>query len=650
MLNLILDPKNYFFNPYALPYYWVGTLTLGEGIFILVQNRRSLVNISYIISCLAVALWLIGVGMIYSSSIPDVAHFWARTMSFLGIIFITPSIYFFSVCWQSPLLSRPQTKRKYVYVAVNLALAVILYISCINSNLLVKGMWQYPWGFYPRAGNLYFVFLIWFYYLMILSIKNFLFVYKQEEIPIKKKQALLIIAAFSIAFIGSVEFLPNFGISLYLLAFMPVFVCITIVGYSIVKYKLMDIETVFHKTIAWLFTNIALVMPFLLLIYLTRNWYSNIDNPATYLYLAAISFLFLLFVRIVQPRVDHFFQKRRAGMDKTLNKFSEDLVYLKGFSQLIVRIEEEIANTLYPQNIEIFILNESKNIYELAGTRNKSSGINSLEVKNEFLLWLTKNNRIVNREFIEIDPVYIPIKDAAKDYFYRTETGVVIPLVLNDKLLGAINLEKKANLQRYTSMDFYFLNVLKNQSTIAVANSLLYKNIEEQVRQRTQELVEVQKQLVHAEKLATVGTLAGGVAHEINNPLTAILTNVQMLLSGDELDKESLEMIEEATKRCKTIVQKLMTFSKKPMESTMMYEINLLEIIRNTVDFLKYQLEQENISLKVTAGKESYPVIANHDELGQVVTNIILNARDAIKQIKKKRHSFYNRFRRRKLG
>ena len=60
-----------------------------------------------------------------------------------------------------------------------------------------------------------------------------------------------------------------------------------------------------------------------------------------------------------------------------------------------------------------------------------------------------------------------------------------------------------------------------------------------------------------------MGTLAGAWAHEINNPLTAILTNVQMLLASDELDKESLELIEEATKRCRTIVQKLMAYAKK---------------------------------------------------------------------------------------
>ncbi|MCX5708280.1 MAG: HAMP domain-containing sensor histidine kinase, partial [Candidatus Omnitrophica bacterium] len=72
-----------------------------------------------------------------------------------------------------------------------------------------------------------------------------------------------------------------------------------------------------------------------------------------------------------------------------------------------------------------------------------------------------------------------------------------------------------------------------------------------------------------------------------------------------------------------------------PLAHTMMYQVNLIEVVQNTVNFLKFQLEQENITLEVHADGNSYPVLANHDELGQVVTNIVLNAKDAIKQIKK---------------
>jgi two-component system NtrC family sensor kinase len=217
--------------------------------------------------------------------------------------------------------------------------------------------------------------------------------------------------------------------------------------------------------------------------------------------------------------------------------------------------------------------------------------------------------------------------------------SVVVPSLLKDRLLGFIVLGDKRSGRTYTSEDLNTLSILASQFALAVENALLYGNLEEQVSQRTKELIDTQKQLVQAEKLATIGTLAGGVAHEINNPLAVILTNVQMLLAGHShnagLDKESLEMIEEATKRCRTIVQKLMVFAKKPMEATSVAEVDLLKVVKDIVDFLKYQLEQENITISVHAPQEHYIVMGNQNELEQVVGNIIINARDAIKQIKK---------------
>jgi C4-dicarboxylate-specific signal transduction histidine kinase len=159
---------------------------------------------------------------------------------------------------------------------------------------------------------------------------------------------------------------------------------------------------------------------------------------------------------------------------------------------------------------------------------------------------------------------------------------------------------------------------------------------------RTEELVTVQRQLIQAEKLATVGTLSGGVAHEINNPLTAILTNVQMLLAfadddGVKMDKEALELIEEATQRCRTIVQKLMTYAKKPMEADKVVRIDLAEVVEKVIAFIGYQLEQDDVSILSYVEAGEYPVMGSHNELEQVVTNIILNARDAIVYSPKKK-------------
>ena len=161
------------------------------------------------------------------------------------------------------------------------------------------------------------------------------------------------------------------------------------------------------------------------------------------------------------------------------------------------------------------------------------------------------------------------------------------------------------------------------------------EELEEKVKTRTHELQEAQKQLIQAEKLATIGTLAGGVAHEINNPLTAVLTNAQLLkmggIKGDDL--ESIHLIEEGAKRCQLIVQKLMKYARKSPTEEAIKEINLNDVIENMCSFLNYQFEQDNVHLE----KKLHPVskikgIPN--ELEQVFTNIVLNAKDAVKSAK----------------
>lgn len=158
------------------------------------------------------------------------------------------------------------------------------------------------------------------------------------------------------------------------------------------------------------------------------------------------------------------------------------------------------------------------------------------------------------------------------------------------------------------------------------------EELEEKVKQRTHELEEAQKQLIQAEKLATLGTLAGGVAHEINNPLTAVLTNIQLLkLDAKGEDKESIELIEEGAKRCREIIQKIMKYARKPEIEANIEKVNLNSIVENTISFLEYQLKQENIELAMKNSKTVPYASANNNELVQVLTNLILNAKDAIK-------------------
>ena len=632
MLNQLINPASYHYNPHAIPVILVSLLIFSIGLFILFQTKKSVKNIAFFLLCSSLSFWLFTMGFVYCSNNPQAALLWYKYFTFLGVVSIMPNAYLFSAA-SSGLLKKQRN-----FVIASYFVTCTFYILALTTDKFIVSPKLYFWGHYPHYEPLNLLFMLAYFIVFIAIQANLWFAYKHEKIPIKRSQIMTIIVGFIIGFIASVDFAAKiWTVPIYPFGFIPIFIFTSLLAYSIIRYKAFDIETAIHKTVLWILSFCFIIIP-IFLIY--RRLFLYIRESIVFQLLFWLTgFLTLAFyLRIIQPKIDHLFQRKKYNLDEISSRFTEDLVHLKGVDKLIQRIEDTISDTLYPQKVDIFIYNEERRKYKLANLTEAPKEITELGGRDPFLQWLAKNDKIVYKEFVDIDPRYAPIKEKAQDYFNLTEAAVVIPLVLSEKLLGVINLGRKVSLRRYTALDFNFLTTLKNQSTIAISNSLLYGNIEEQVKQRTRELVVVQKQLIQAEKLATVGTLAGGVAHEINNPLTAILTNVQMLQESVAIhegsDRESLQLIEEATKRCRAIVKKLMAYARKPLDSAEVTNVDLSEVIRDVVSFLGYQLEQENIKIITEAKEDAYTVMGNHNELEQVLTNIVLNARDAIKRLK----------------
>ncbi|MCM8782620.1 MAG: ATP-binding protein, partial [Candidatus Omnitrophica bacterium] len=350
-------------------------------------------------------------------------------------------------------------------------------------------------------------------------------------------------------------------------------------------------------------------------------------------------FLYIYF----QRRAETIILRKQRAYQETLKQAARELSRIHNLKKLLNLITHIVTKTVGITHAAIYLLEEESQDFVLKATRNKKNKTLPMLINKESLLieWLKNHREIlvyeeIHRKAYEGSVVVLKELD---NQMKSLDASIIVPGFIKEKLLGFLILGDKRLGEFYTPQDLDTLSVIANQAALAIENATLYENMEEEVKQRTEELIETQRQLVQAEKLATVGTLAGGVAHEINNPLTAVLTNVQMLLADsaklDTETKESLELIEEATKRCRMIVQKLMTYAKKPLETAIITEINLLEVVEKVVDFLRYQFLQDNVKIDIQAKEKKYRVKANFNEMEQVVTNLLLNARDAIKQIKK---------------
>jgi signal transduction histidine kinase len=142
---------------------------------------------------------------------------------------------------------------------------------------------------------------------------------------------------------------------------------------------------------------------------------------------------------------------------------------------------------------------------------------------------------------------------------------------------------------------------------------------------------ELERRLVQADKLSSIGLLAAGVAHEVNTPLAVISTYAQMLakqISGDDQKSKLLEKIAKQTFRASEIVNSLLNFSRT--STTDFIEVDLNRIIRETLTLIEHQLEKTGVEVKVNLDSALPGVKGNGGKLQQVFLNLFLNARDAM--------------------
>jgi PAS domain S-box-containing protein len=159
----------------------------------------------------------------------------------------------------------------------------------------------------------------------------------------------------------------------------------------------------------------------------------------------------------------------------------------------------------------------------------------------------------------------------------------------------------------------------------------IFSDLREQLRMR-RELEEARMQVMQADKIASIGTLAAGIAHEINNPLSGILIFAELLHKDVASYKsqwgEDLQEIISQCMRCKEIVARLLEFSRQSVNQKFAYDVN--SIVRRSVDLLSHQGLFQNIEFVIDLQADIPQMTGDPGQLQQVFINFIINAGTAM--------------------
>jgi signal transduction histidine kinase len=305
--------------------------------------------------------------------------------------------------------------------------------------------------------------------------------------------------------------------------------------------------------------------------------------------------------------------------ERVLEEFLKSINLIIGFDQLLESFITKTKEMLNVKSVYIILYEPITNRYIGRLAKGEQTAqlteFNFVHTDN-LIKWLTVNRCALdvesNLEVLKF--LGIPERELIK----RSETVMIVPLIVVNRLTGVMFLGNKTDGSRYDQADIDFLSTLANYGALAVEYALIYELQEDKL-----------KKLFHADQLTTVGELAAGAAHEIRNPLTSIRSTIQYLQRDLSNEKKTLvESIIEEVDRIDQIIKGLLSFSKS--HELQMTKVNLEDIHNQSLSLLDAELRKHQITVKKECRLGSPIITGDASQLKQVFLNIFINSIQAM--------------------
>jgi PAS domain S-box-containing protein len=318
--------------------------------------------------------------------------------------------------------------------------------------------------------------------------------------------------------------------------------------------------------------------------------------------------------------------RRRNRELMVLNSIGQTLTELRDLSDSLHRTLRQMAELFGLDASSLYLFDKDgtqlRRVAAVGHRSDHSRHFAPVSVKPE----LIQHIKAVHATFLSAQG--LPLPPVFRDLQVKEEivAAYIVILWSKDRVIGGLVVGSRTP-REFSPADVNLLIAVGSQISSAIERSILY----EETRQAYENLRRTQEQLLHSEKLAAVGQLISGVAHELNNPLTAILGYSQLLTSSGQVGQLGIEYADKLYKqaqRTHRIVQNLLSFARQHKPERIPVQLN--QALEETLALRDYDLRMNNIRVHLDLASDLPVTAADPHQLQQVFLNMVNNAVDAI--------------------
>ena len=305
-------------------------------------------------------------------------------------------------------------------------------------------------------------------------------------------------------------------------------------------------------------------------------------------------------------------------LKQLLSEFNRSLMLIADKQLLIKNFLSKVRQIAPVETVFLFLSDESTEKYKEQGVEGKNPPYFS--GRGKLVSWLAVNERplVVSENTSLLS--YFSVEE--QEVLKRLKAEIVYPLNVMNRISGILVMGRKVNGKKFGKQELELLSLLLGQAAFAIEHASLYEIQRDRL-----------KRMYRTDRLAVLGELAAGAAHEIKNPLTSIRSTLQYVSRDFDVGTEKGQMMHELlneTERINKIVKGLLSFAR-PSELNAT-EVNMEQLINQTLLLVNSTLKKQQVEVEFEYFTEQTTIMGDAEQLKQVCLNMILNAVEAMRE------------------